>query len=183
MWTLPNSPALGNTSSCKIETVTAALRHCQPTSTSDIPCLRGVGWAPIAFDRNDRFAFAWESLPGDVIEHAFVVPADDQDGEIIDIVAWLPGRSPATWMGRAPLLGGRNIRAPRPQLEKFLMAHQSVWAWLAAGQEGIVIFDPHRAADWLEGVTLAAESIEHGQRLRHGLTRRAPPIVARRACA
>jgi hypothetical protein len=174
----PTSPSVEITSRSAGKTIVAALQRCKPASAADVPCLRGVGWAPVAFDRNGRFAFAWESMPGDIVEYAFIVPADDLDGRIIDVAAWLPGRPPATWTGRAPLLGGRNVYAPRPQLQVRLAVHKSISDWLAADQEGIFILDPRAAADWLEGVSLiTAGGRNHASMLNRLLTRPAPSIA------
>lgn len=155
-----------------------ALRRCERASRFGATILQGIGWARVAFVANGRFVFADEALPGDATEFAFIVPADDLGGEIIDVVAWRPGGSPATWLGRAPLLGGRNIYAPRPQLGEFLTVHEGVADWLKADREGVVILNPHQAADWLEGVSLlAAGGRSHAIKLNQMLARPAPSIA------
>jgi hypothetical protein len=187
MCTLPKLPAEHNTPSgnCRRTdaNIVVALKRCEASSSADIFSLRGIGWAPVAFDRNARFVFAWEAMPGDALEHAFIIPSFDADGELMDIVAWLPGRTPATWIGAASILGAQNLYSPRPGLAEALDVHETVAKFLAAGQEGIVLLNYRRAADEIEGLALAVKTVAFGQQLRERLSWINPQIVVRRTHA
>lgn len=143
----------------------------------------------LSFDSDGRpsvFGTASVSLDGKLFDFAtpgiedsakaLVFVARDRCGDPRDLVAWAPrGHRVASHYGRAALLGEHELDAPR--LAGPLRVHRDVLSWLQAGRTGVVIIDRRRAWRALEGVTVAAEDLEHGLELRKALTAPAPRIV------
>jgi len=138
----------------------------------------------VVFLPGGAFEFARNMRDQTGARPAIIAAARGMSGDVIDLAAIdLTSRAVALWRGRAALLGGENILASRPRLEIPLTVHASVLGWLRANREGVFIIDYHRAADLLDGHAIAAESVEHGQRLQHALARPAPAIVVRKTHA
>lgn len=139
---------------------------------------------PVVFMPGNRFEFARNLRDASGHRPAIIVPARDLYGDVIDLAAIdLNSSQVALWRERVPLLGGENVLCLRPRLEAPLAVHATPQAWLRANREGVFIVNYRRAADLLDGHSIAAECIEHGQRLRAALTRPAPAIVIGKAQA
>jgi hypothetical protein len=119
------------------------------------------GGAQFAFERHIR-------QPGEGVS-AFIVPARDEFGEIVDLVAWR-GEQLATWCGRVGTLGLQNIYAPRLECEGLPVAQSGI-DWLRGDRRAVLIVNHDRARCELAhaGPFLAA-SIAHGCGLRDTLT-------------
>ena len=129
----------------------------------------------VVFD-GDRFEFSRYRPDGAC--NAFVLPALDHFGEVIDLVAFRHDRC-ATWFGRAGLLGGEQPFLPRVG-DVALDVHESVIDWLRAGRRGVVVINLARAASDLRAAApLRAATPEHARRLRTALTVPAPTILIR----
>ncbi len=140
-----------------------------------------LGWpSVICRDRvvfsEDGRTFEFErDVRHDSARGAYVVPCLDEDGNTIDIAAWRPGML-ATWLGRAPLLGGEMVDVPR--LGEPLNVHETVFDWLRAGREGVVVIDPRMAVTVLtDAAPLAVSTVAFGRTLRAMLHRPPPRIV------
>ena len=133
----------------------------------------GQGFA-IGVARIEKAGRCFEFLEDGV--RAVIILARDEDGEPIDLVAWLPNEGWfAPWLGTVPLLGMQELAAPR--LNTPLPVYLEPGGWLRGGREGVTILDRKRAWLPLEGVTIAAASVEHGVELRRILDRPKPRIV------
>lgn len=138
-------------------------------------------FAPIAKDRvgfdGARFEYGRHRAT-DAVLSAYVLPALDRFGVVIDIVAFRRGRI-ATWLGRADMLGGEQPFLPRVG-DDALDVNETVLDWLRAGRRGVVILNPQRAAGDLRlAGPLRVDTVEMGLRLRQALTIPAPRIVVR----
>ncbi len=123
--------------------------------------------------------FEFESLlQGDAdFQHALVIPARDEFGGVVDLVAWVPGRAGlASWSGRVCLLGEHWAHSSR--LGEPLHVFPNALEWLKAGRRGVVVIEPHKAAILLHGVTLLVDDPAFGFELRNLLSI-APNIVVR----
>lgn len=117
-------------------------------------------------------------------EVAFLFPAFDAEGEIADVVAWVPetGKT-ATLLGEIGTLGLDAMWEHRltPPI-----VHETVLGWLLAPEDGFFILDAKIAARDLQGVTIAASDRDAAIRLRARLAphcTRAPNIVVPRKAA
>ena len=111
---------------------------------------------------------------------AVVVVARDDSGEPADLVAWLPNDGWfGSWLDALPLLGMHALFAPR--LGEPLPVFLDPLGWLQAGREGVVILDRTRARFSLEGVTVAAASVDDGLVLQKLLQPPKPKILVRAA--
>jgi len=144
----------------------------------------GVSEEALAFDPDDYgFALAADSVAFDgaqftferhmrqpaECERAFIVPARDQFGEIVDLIAWR-GEQLATWCGRVGTLGLQNIFAPRLASDCLPVAPNPL-EWLRAGRRAVLIVNPDRAKwELAHAEPLCAVSIAHGCGLRDMLT-------------
>jgi hypothetical protein len=133
----------------------------------------------VVFLDGGRFEFSKYLRDASGSERAVIIPCRGAYGDVVDLAAWSPdsGRL-SIWHGRAAILGRENILAPR--LSGALNVFATALEWLKAGRAGIVIVDAARAADLLDGVTLAVADVAYGQALRTLLARPAPPIVVTR---
>jgi hypothetical protein len=136
---------------------------------------------PVIFLQSGRFEFARHMRDQTGAQPAVIIPARDVSSDLTDHAAWqLDTGILALWRGRVPMLGAEHALRTRPRIEEPLTVHESVLAWLRGDREGGAIIDHRRAADWLDGLTLAAANAAHGEQMRQKLTRPAPPIVIRR---
>ena len=134
--------------------------------------------------RGNRFEPAQHAEDQRGAEVAFLFPARDAEGEIVDVVAWAPesGRA-ATLRGEVGTLGldamwEHQLLPP--------IVHEMLFDWLLAPGDGFFIVDAKIAARELEGVTVAAPDRDAALRLRARLAphcTRAPNIVVPRKAA
>lgn len=117
-------------------------------------------------------------------EVAFLFPARDAEGEIVDVVAWAPetGKT-ATLLGEVGTLGLDAMWEYRllPPI-----VHETLLDWLLAPEDGFFIVDAKIAARELENVAIAAVDRDAALRLRAKLAphcTRAPNIVVPRKAA
>ncbi|WP_131196856.1 hypothetical protein [Lichenihabitans psoromatis] len=95
-----------------------------------------------------------------------------------DIVGWSPRDDwTGSWKGQAVLLGEHELQSPR--LGTPLPVHLDVASWLRSHREGVVAIDRKRAWRALEGLTVAAETVDSGMKLRKILASPEPRIVVR----
>lgn len=121
-----------------------------------------------------RFEFG-RYMPGRQTTRAFLLDAADEAGDVIDIIAFGAGSFVATWLGKAAFLGADFILAPR--LYPTVPVRSSPIKWLAADRYGVVVVDPDRAADALQGYTLVAEDVAHARSLKRMLTPPPPKVL------
>ena len=134
--------------------------------------------------RGNRFEPAQHAEDQRGAEVAFLFPARDAEGEIADVVAWIPetGKT-ATLLGEIGTLGLDaywETRLTPP------VVHETVLGWLLAPDDGFFIIDAKIAARDLDGVTVAAVDRDAALRLRARLAphcTRAPNIVVPRKAA
>lgn len=148
---------------------------------------------PAQFDavlwRGDRFEAAQHADEQDGAEVAFLFPALDAEGEIVDVVAWVPetGKT-ATLLGEIGTLGLHHVGDPNfawTNAWQPMMVHETLLGWLLA-PGGFFILDAKLAARELDGVTIAARDRDAALRLRARLAphcTRAPNIVVPRMAA
>ena len=83
---------------------------------------------------------------------ALVVEAQDEDGAVLDLVAWLPDK-PERWrclFGTAPALGMGAATATATYVEGLpLQLYRTPLEWLQAAGDGAVLLDPVLGARWL----------------------------------
>lgn len=110
--------------------------------------------------------------------NAVVVVARDEEGTAADLVAWMPNEGWfGPWLDTLPLLGMHNLFAPR--LGDPLPAFLDPADWFRADRDGVVILNRQHAWRLLEGVTVAASTVEDGVKLRKVLETPKPKIVVR----
>lgn len=134
--------------------------------------------------RGNRFEPAQHADEQTGAEVAFLFPAHDAEGELVDVVAWVPetGKA-ATLLGEIGTLGLDSMwefRIVPP------IVHETLLDWLLAPEDGFFIIDPKLAARELENVTIAAPDRDAALRLRAKLAphcTRAPNIVVPRSDA
>ena len=134
--------------------------------------------------RGARFEIAHHAEDQRGADVAFLFPALDAEGEIVDVVAWMPetGKT-ATLLGEIGTLGMDAMweyRLVPP------VVHETVLGSLLAPESGFFILDPKLAARELENVTVAALDLAAAIRLRALLAphaKRAPRIVVPRSDA
>ena len=139
--------------------------------------------AAVRFLPGRRFEFSSNlSRPRGLLA-AIIIPARDEDGELVDLAAWSPddGRL-ALWRGHVAMLGEDRLAEPRiypPALTVF----PDVAAWLRAGRAGVAILDEARARWRIAGEQLAVADPAHGRRLARDLALPRPQIFVIRDSA
>lgn len=121
-------------------------------------CFDGVIFDGVRF----RLAQHCEDQRG--AEIAFLFPARDAEGEIVDVVAWVPETGKiATLLGEIGTLGLSRLDGPvlLPPI-----VHDSLLDWLLAPDDGFFVIEAKLAARELGGVTIAATDREAALRLR-----------------
>ena len=132
--------------------------------------------AHVQFLRGGRILFASDrrAEPEKTVA-AFVLPAIDFDGAIIDLVAWHPpsGRIGSSERAAGWLAGGLQSD------DEPVIVHPDPLAWLRAGREGVVIVHEDIARPALLAQrTLQAADVAHGEALQAMLAKvRLPRIV------
>ena len=139
--------------------------------------------AAVVFLSADRFEFSSNLLRASGHVAAVIIPARDEDGELVDLAAWSPddGRL-ALWRGHVAMLGEDRLAEPRiypPALTVF----PDVAAWLRAGRAGVAILDEARARWRIAGEQLAVADPAHGRRLARDLALPRPQIFVIRDSA
>ncbi|MCC2654627.1 MAG: hypothetical protein K0Q60_4793 [Microvirga sp.] len=130
-------------------------------------------------DRPTGFSFA---RAGDLdAERAFLIAIEDEDGAMLDITAWQPGKSwLGLWLGTGWALGQGRMCDPRLGEEGALPVWRSPLEWLRASREGVVLIRASAAAYFLDDAgPLLAEDVAHAAELRRSLTRIGPRILVR----
>lgn len=124
-----------------------------------------------------RFEFARHlERRGVPVLSALTLVLFDENDEPEDILAFRPHLPPATWLGRASLIGAEQLLEPR--FGDVLPIHRTPMEWLRAMRHGLVILDPGRAAPLLHLTgTLACESSDHANEVRRTLTIGPPRII------
>ncbi len=134
----------------------------------------GNGWM-IATARVERVGRRFAFRPEDGSE-ALIVVARDELGADLDLVAWSPrGGWTAPWIGDAGLLGLQDLLSQR--FVDPLRVCADFLSWLKGGRNGVLILDPREARRHLAGLTLMADDLEHGAKLKRLLEGPAPRIV------
>jgi hypothetical protein len=124
---------------------------------------------PVCFLSSGRFEFARDMRDQTGHALAVLIPALDESGETIDLVAWrMDTGAVATWRGVACILGGDQIAAPRIEVDG-LKVFPGPAEWLRAGRHGVVILDRESAGWRLSGETLIVSDAAFGRRLRDAL--------------
>jgi hypothetical protein len=149
-----------------------------------------------------RFGVAEIVVTGELYEpgpgpSALVIPAcpladlgdDDEDGDLGDLIAWLPSKPGRWWrrVGGLPILGLSHI-----ERAGFFREALSVWStplrWLRASGEGVVILSGDaNLRFWLGSVPkVIVDRIELGEKIERGFRAPLPAlphIMVRRAAA
>ncbi len=134
----------------------------------------GYGW-PIAAAKVERVGRRFQFRAEDGVG-AFVVIARDDMGDSADLVAFEPKAGwTAPWLGHVPMLGLHDLLAQRD--DGPLRVHRGMLEWLQDDRAGVVILAPGEARRILEGQTLQADDLDHGEELRRLLTPPRPRIV------
>ncbi|WP_237482653.1 hypothetical protein [Lichenibacterium dinghuense] len=134
----------------------------------------GYGW-PIGAAKVERVGRRFQFRPEDGVG-AFVVIARDDLGGPADLVAYEPKAGwTAPWLGAVPLLGLQDLLAQRD--DGPLRVHRDMLTWLQDDRAGVVILAPGEARRILEGLTLQADDLAHGEDLRRLLTPPRPRIM------
>jgi hypothetical protein len=137
----------------------------------------------VCFLPGRRFECARDMRDARGHEAAIIIPARDEDGELVDLAAWEPDTGAlALWRGCVAMLGEEQLNAPRIETP-VLTVFADVASWLRAGQRGVVIIDPARARWRLAGERLAVADAAHGRRLRAALRLPEPRIFVYRDSA
>lgn len=128
--------------------------------------------------RGNRFEPAQHSEDQRGAEVAFLFPARDAEGEIVDVVAWAPesGKT-ATLLGESGTLGLDAFWESRltPPI-----VHETILSWLLATENGFFILDPKLAVGELAGATVACIDRDAAIRLHSRLaphSKRLPQIL------
>lgn len=133
----------------------------------------------VIFLPGDRFEFARDLRDATGCTLAIIIPAQDEFGDVIDLVALdLEAGEIATWRGEAAMLGAHELSAPCGEPT---IVHKTALDWLCAGREGLVIIDPVMARSRLAGRQLVVKDIAFGILLRSEL-RSGCEIVLRKPC-
>jgi hypothetical protein len=123
----------------------------------------------VCFLPGGRFEFARDMRDPSGHVLAVIIPALDEWGQTIDLVAWrLDSGAVATWRGEAVMLGEEQINATRLEVDG-LRAFPSPLEWLRAGRRGVVILDRERARWRLSDERLIVTDATFGRRLREAL--------------
>ena len=176
---------------CEAEIVECSLVSCEPALHGELfrlgirgSAITGAGFwdalhvESVVFLPDGLFVFSRHLRDQSRAVRAIIFACRDEMGEVRDLAAWGPDTNQVgLWQGYVAMLGQDQILAPRLNP---LKVHANVRDWLAADRNGIVILDWPRAADRLDGMTLAVSAIEFGQRVRERLTREPPPVVVER---
>jgi hypothetical protein len=127
----------------------------------------------IAFE-DGRFEFA--SAIGGPGALALLFVAYEEAGEPLDLVAWVAGKPPLTWLGRASLLGAESLAAYRP-FDEPCTVHFSMLEYLRHACSGVLVLDAQRAGERLRWCSsLRVKSREDRSRLQWLLKPRSPRI-------
>ncbi len=134
----------------------------------------GFGW-PIGVSKVEKVGRRFQFRPEDGAG-AFVVIARDDAGDVADLVAWEPKAGwTVPWLGEVPMLGMQDVLAQRD--DDPLHVHRGMLEWLQDDRTGVVILVPGEARRILEGTTLRADDVGHGEDLRRLLSPPRPRIV------
>ncbi|MDT2024558.1 hypothetical protein [Methylocella sp. CPCC 101449] len=176
------------------EIMVAFWANTSPLRQSDLDWLRaqGISTASIAHDPEEcgfllsralvvfdddggSFSFASE-LPDTAAASAFVLPARDESGEVVDVVAWRPKEHViAAWRRHVPMAGLQNIFAPR--LGEPLPVFSDPADWLKAERHGVLVIDMAGAAIALRDAgALAVHSRQQARHLRRAFASLTPHI-------
>ena len=132
-----------------------------------------VEWLP-----NNRFVFEADSRSGVVFENLVVI-ANDECGEVADIVAFDVQGHFASWLG-IPILGLENSTMPR--ISDALPLHKSVTEWIRSYRKGVVILEPSKARHFLENSgSLVVDDLDYGRRLMAAMTWKPSILISRYA--
>ena len=135
--------------------------------------------AQVVFDEHAP-SFNWREPGDDDGEGAICILARNRFGEVADVVAWSPRSGHvATHYGRLSVLGGQHVFGPR--LSGPLVVHATPLEWLRAGRRGVVVIEPSRARDALEGQSLEVADPDFGQALADKLRHPEPQIFLKAA--
>lgn len=132
--------------------------------------------ARVQFIRGGRTVFASDKRADpEAVVPAFVMPAFDADGVMIDLVAWHP---PSNRLGSSERAAGWLAGGYHSEDEP-LVVHPNPLAWLRANRQGVVIVHEDLARPALLAQrTLQAADIAHGEALQAMLSKvRMPRIV------
>jgi hypothetical protein len=129
------------------------------------------------FERCFEFADAvGEPQDGD---GAMIFVALGEGGVELDLAAWAPPRPPATWLGRAALLGAENLYRYQP-FDTPILVHFEVEAYLRHACRGVLVLDEQRAAETLRRCPrLAVEDVADLRRLEPLLRPHLPEVAVR----
>ncbi len=134
----------------------------------------GYGW-PIGAAKVERVGRRFQFRAEDGVG-AFVAIARDDMGDPADLIAYEPKAGwTAPWLGAVPLLGLHDLLAQRD--DGPLRVHRGMLEWLKDNRTGVVVLAPGEARRVLEGMTLQADDLDHGEELRRLLTPPRPRIV------
>lgn len=132
--------------------------------------------ARVQFLRNGRWVFGSDKRadPEEVVP-AFVMPAIDDTGAMVDLVAWHPrGGLIGSSERSAGWLAGGHLSEGEP-----VVVHPDPLSWMRAGRTGVVVVHEDIARPALLAQrTLQASDVAHGEALQTMLTKmRMPRIV------
>jgi hypothetical protein len=135
----------------------------------------------ICFLPGGRFEFARDMRDASGHLLAVVIPALDEWGNTIDLVAWcVDNGAVATWRGEAVMLGEEQINAPRLDGDA-LWVFADATDWLRAGRRGVVVLDASRVRWRLAEEKLIVADAAFGRRLRDVLRLPEPRIFVAKA--
>ena len=120
-----------------------------------------------------EFAKAVERHDGQL---ALIFVALAEGGGPLDLVAWVAGQPVRSWLGRAALLGVENLSAPQMNDEPVLV-HFDALSYLRNACRGVLVIEPHRAAERLRWCSeLAVSNRQDRSRLQFLLRPKIPRI-------
>ncbi|HEV2572009.1 MAG TPA: hypothetical protein VGU72_09750 [Beijerinckiaceae bacterium] len=137
--------------------------------------------ANVVFD-DDGGAFSFASEQPDIAATAaYVLPVRDEDGEVVDLIAWRPkDHVIAAWRRYVTVAGLQNVYAPR--MGEALPVYLDPLDWLRNGREGVVIADSAGAVFALRDAgSLAAHSRQQARHLRRAFASLNPRIITQSA--
>lgn len=130
----------------------------------------------VCFQPGGRFEFARDLLNASDHTLAIIIPAPDEWGVTIDLVAWrLDTGELATWRGAAAMLGEDQINAPRIEADGLRVFAEPA-EWLRAERHGVVVLDAERARWRLARERLIASDKEFGLCVRDMLRLPEPQV-------
>ena len=132
--------------------------------------------ARVRFLRCRRFEYAYPDEAGPDVTKAITIPSFDEDGVLIDVVAWCPADDRfASLYGTCPVLGADVIAFSHVA---GLSVFRSPLNWLRTNRNGVVLIDKQAAAWRLAGIPVFGEDAAHDEELDRLLTIR--PVLSRR---